>query len=106
MWWRMLLADYLWVVVLILKMIKKSWFNMFIDCLDCVFSWLTPPHTVLWFKMVLNRLCGSLKAKQGLDPILIEVKKAVLKIFVEAFFLGGIWCTSISRLVACYRCWI
>jgi len=33
----------------------------------------------------------DVKTKQGLDPILVELKEAVLKKSVEAFSQGGDW---------------
>ncbi|WMV46517.1 hypothetical protein MTR67_039902 [Solanum verrucosum] len=36
-----------------------------------------------------SSLVADVKAKQGLDPTLIELKEAVLKKFVEAFSQGG-----------------
>ncbi|WMV58661.1 hypothetical protein MTR67_052046 [Solanum verrucosum] len=38
MWWIMLLIGYICVVLLILNMIEKCWFEMFIDWLGWVFN--------------------------------------------------------------------
>lgn len=52
---------------------------MFIYFPNLLFGWFIFMNVQLWFIMVLKPFVFDVKAKKCLDPILVELKKVVLK---------------------------